>query len=115
LLVSALQAAVATAGAAGLERRDAEAVVRVLATATLRNFFEKGTGCSFSGAFARGDVATVELHLQALLEHPTLHELYLALARNAVAALPVRGRAEFERILRPGKLDSTRSKRPVRN
>jgi predicted short-subunit dehydrogenase-like oxidoreductase (DUF2520 family) len=110
LLVSALQAAVATAGLAGLTRRDAEAVVSVLATTTVRNFFAQGEARSFSGAFARGDTETVELHLRALLEHPTLHRTYLALARNAVESLPVRNGLELERVL-----DSADSERRVRN
>ena len=110
LVVSALQAAVATAGLAGLPRRDAEAVVSVLAGTTLRNFFAQGEARSFSGAFARGDAETVELHLRALLEHPKLHRTYLALARNAVESLPVRNGLELERVL-----DSADSERSVRN
>ncbi len=110
LLVSALQAAVATAGLAGLTRQDAEAVVSVLAETTLRNFFAQGEARSFSGAFARGDAKTVELHLRALLEHPKLHRTYLALARNAVESLPVRNGLELERVL-----DSADGKRRVRD
>jgi predicted short-subunit dehydrogenase-like oxidoreductase (DUF2520 family) len=100
LMVSAFEAAVATAKLAGLKPSDAEAVVAVLATATLRNYFEKGKERSFSGAFARGDVETVELHLRALLAHPKLNDVYKTLARNAVASLPVRQRRKFERLLR---------------
>jgi predicted short-subunit dehydrogenase-like oxidoreductase (DUF2520 family) len=100
LMVSAVHTAVETAQRAGLEKRDAEAVIRVLALATLGNYFEKGSNRSFSGAFARGDVGTVELHLQALLAHPTLHTIYLELARRAVASLTVRNRVELERVLR---------------
>jgi predicted short-subunit dehydrogenase-like oxidoreductase (DUF2520 family) len=110
LLVSALQAAVATAGLAGLEAREAEAIVRVLATATLGNFFEKGAARSFSGAFARGDAGTVEVHLGALAEHPMLHGLYRELARHAVASLPVKNGAELGRVL-----DSAKEKRRVRD
>jgi predicted short-subunit dehydrogenase-like oxidoreductase (DUF2520 family) len=110
LLVSALQAAVATAGLAGLGRREAQAVVRVLAETTLRNVFAQGEARSFSGAFARGDAETVELHLRALLEHPTLYRTYLALARNAVESLPIRNGLELERLL-----DSSGCERRVRN
>ncbi len=110
LLVSALQAAVEMAGLAGLRGKDAEAVVKVLAKASLGNFFEKGAGRSFSGAFARGDAGTVELHLQGLLGHPTLSDLYMALARNAVSSLPVRNGLELKRVL-----DSFESKRRVRD
>jgi len=114
LLVSALQAAMKTAGLTGLRRRVAEAVVRALAETTLRNFFSQGAGRSFSGPFARGDAGTVELHLRALLEHPTLHRTYLALARNAVESLPVRNRSDLERVL-DSSLGSFGSKQGVRN
>jgi predicted short-subunit dehydrogenase-like oxidoreductase (DUF2520 family) len=110
LLVSALQAAVTTAGLAGLSLREANAVVRVLAETSMRNFFSQGGERSFSGPFARGDARTVELHLRALLEHPTLYRTYLALARNAVESLPVRNRAELDRVLQ-----SAGTKRRVRN
>ncbi len=99
LLVSALEAAVTTAKRAGLEQGEAEAVVGVLARATVANYYSKGVERSFSGAFARGDAGTVELHLRALLAHPILHDVYLALTRNAVDCLPVRNREEFTRLL----------------
>ncbi len=114
LLVSALQAAVAMAGLAGLGRREAEAVVRVLTETSLRNFFSQGAERSFSGPFARGDGGTVELHLRALLEHRTLYCTYLALARNAIESLPVRNRLDLARVL-DSSLDSFGTRRRVRN
>jgi predicted short-subunit dehydrogenase-like oxidoreductase (DUF2520 family) len=99
LLLSATHAAVRTAQLSGLQKSDAEAVVRALAFGTLRNYFEKGSDNSFSGAFARGEARTVQLHLRALLAHPTLHTVYLELARHAVGSLPVRNRAELEMLL----------------
>ena len=110
LLVSELQAAVTTAELAGLSSREAHAVVGVLATATLRNFMTRSPERSFSGAFARGDAETVELHLRTLLKHPNLRGVYLALARNAVQSLPVRNRPRLERVLA-----SPVSKRRVRD
>jgi len=99
LLVSAAHAAVQAAQLAGLAKSDAEAVVAALALGSLRNYVERGSDQSFSGAFARGDAGTVELHLRALLAHPTLHAVYLELARHAVDSLPVRNRAELEKLL----------------
>jgi len=99
LLVSAAHAAVQTARLSGLGTAEAEAVVRALAFGSLRNYFEKGSEKSFSGAFARGDTETVELHLRALLPHPNLREVYLELARHAVSSLAVKNRAELERLL----------------
>jgi predicted short-subunit dehydrogenase-like oxidoreductase (DUF2520 family) len=104
LLVSALDAAVQIVRLAGLTAEDAKAVVAVLANTTLRNYLERGNGASFSGAFARGDVATVELHLQALLAHPTHSEVYIALARNAVLSLPVQKKRQFEQLLGNARL-----------
>jgi predicted short-subunit dehydrogenase-like oxidoreductase (DUF2520 family) len=99
LMVSAVHAAVQTARLSGLTTAEAEAVVRALALGSLRNYFENGSEKSFSGAFARGDAGTVELHLQALLAHPNLHAVYLELARQAVGSLEVRNRADLERVL----------------
>jgi predicted short-subunit dehydrogenase-like oxidoreductase (DUF2520 family) len=110
LLASQLHAAVKTATLAGLSSHEAEAVVKVLATTTLQNYFVDGAARSFSGAFARGDAGTVELHLRGLLAHPKLDCVYLALARNAVESLPVTNRAELERVLA-----SAAKKRRVRN
>ena len=92
LLVSALTAATETARLAGLDEKTAEAWVRVLAEATVTNVFAHGPQSSFSGPFARGDAETIHLHLQALQEHPILADVYRALARQAIAALPVKNR-----------------------
>ncbi|AXC09750.1 Ketopantoate reductase PanG [Acidisarcina polymorpha] len=99
LLVSAIDGAVSMAGMAGLTKADAEAVVQTLAMATLRNYFERGRTASFSGAFARGDVGTVKLHLRGLLAHPNLYTLYQALAQNAIATLPVKNRSDLEKAM----------------
>jgi predicted short-subunit dehydrogenase-like oxidoreductase (DUF2520 family) len=99
LLVSALSAAVATARAAGLSSTEAQSLIAPLAQATVRNFFGRGPGRSFSGPLARGDAATIDLHLKALKKHPILADTYRALARHALDALPVRHREELRRVL----------------
>ncbi len=100
LLVSALQAAVATAGLAGLTRaRCGSGDKGARANVVAETFSRKARNGVSAGAFARGDAGTVELHLRALLEHPTLHCTYLALARNAIESLPVRKGLELERVL----------------
>jgi predicted short-subunit dehydrogenase-like oxidoreductase (DUF2520 family) len=99
LLVSTLMAAMETAELAGLDANTATAWVRALAEATVTNVFARGPERSFSGPFARGDVATIHLHLQALEEHPILADVYRALARNAIEVLPVKNRKALENAL----------------
>jgi predicted short-subunit dehydrogenase-like oxidoreductase (DUF2520 family) len=103
LLVSELTAAMATAKLAGLSAEEARKWVRALAQATMQNLFERGAARSFSGPFARGDVATIRLHLQALTEHPMVTGIYGSLARYAVETLPVERKSELQSLFRnPG-------------
>ena len=99
LLVSTLVAAIETAELAGLDAKTATAWVRALAEATVTNVFTRGPERSFSGPFARGDVATIHLHLQTLEEHPILADVYRSLARYAIGALPVKNRKALENAL----------------
>ena len=99
LLVSTLVAAMETAALAGLDAKTATAWVRALSEATVTNVFTRGPERSFSGPFARGDVATIHLHLQALEEHPILADVYRSLARHAIGALPVKNRKALENAL----------------
>jgi predicted short-subunit dehydrogenase-like oxidoreductase (DUF2520 family) len=59
-----------------------------------------GAAGSFSGPFVRGDVATVQKHLQVLKGIPGAREIYVALARSALRNLPVKNRAALEKVLR---------------
>jgi predicted short-subunit dehydrogenase-like oxidoreductase (DUF2520 family) len=102
LLVSELAAAMETARLAGLGARTAALWVKALAEATARNVFARGPGSSFSGPFARGDAATIRLHLQALDAHPILADVYRSLARNALSTLPVRNSHLLDEILNDG-------------
>ena len=90
LLVSALTAATESARLAGLDEKTAAKWVRSLAEATAANVFAHGPRSSFSGPFARGDAATITLHLQALAKHPILADVYRSLAHHAVCRLPVK-------------------------
>lgn len=99
LLVSALTAAMEVAQAAGLKERDAAAVVEALSRTTARNVFSRGARQSFSGPFARGDAATVKLHLQALARHPILAGVYHSLALHALESLPVKNRRALALVL----------------
>jgi predicted short-subunit dehydrogenase-like oxidoreductase (DUF2520 family) len=99
LLVSQLSAAMTTARLAGLSSKEARQWVEMLAQATIGNVFERGEARSFSGPFARGDVATIRLHLQALTKHPIVAEIYRSLAFHAIEALPVERRSELRVLL----------------
>jgi len=100
LLVSELHAAIETARLAGLDRRTAVQWVEALAAATSRNLFARGPSRSFSGPFARGDVHTIRLHLQALQKHPIFADVYRSLALHAVGTLPVRNAQALSEALR---------------
>jgi predicted short-subunit dehydrogenase-like oxidoreductase (DUF2520 family) len=117
LLVSALIAAIETARLAGLDRKTAARWVQSLAQATSNNVFAHGPARSFSGPFARGDVATIRLHLQALQAHPMLADLYRSLAVYALGALPVQNaQALVEALRTPAALkpDTVPGKQPKR-
>ena len=66
------------------------------------NVFARGPQASFSGPFARGDAATITLHLEALAEHPILAGVYRSLARHAVCALPVKNRRALLKAIKSG-------------
>jgi predicted short-subunit dehydrogenase-like oxidoreductase (DUF2520 family) len=101
LLVSELSAAMAAARLAGLSSTQAKEWLGALGQATFRNVLTQGAENSFSGPFARGDAATIRLHLQALAEHPILAEVYRSLGRHAVEALPGKRKKDLEALLKP--------------
>ncbi|HYK35767.1 Rossmann-like and DUF2520 domain-containing protein [Alloacidobacterium sp.] len=95
LLVSELSAAMATARLAGLSAVEARNLIGALAQATVRNVFEHGEAQSFSGPFARGDTATIRLHLRTLAKHPMVTDVYRSLARHAIETLSVERKNEL--------------------
>jgi predicted short-subunit dehydrogenase-like oxidoreductase (DUF2520 family) len=66
---------------------------------TLANYERLGARESFSGPIARGDVETIRKHLTALRGVPELREVYMALVRAALGALPTKNRAALQRLL----------------
>ncbi len=101
LLVGLLASAEQVAMAAGVRSRAAarQRMLPILRQ-TLRNYEVLGPSESFSGPLVRGDVATVRRHLQAFAMLPAARQVYVALARAALEALPVRRRGELEKALR---------------
>jgi len=66
---------------------------------TVRNVLCGGAGKSFSGPLARGDVGTVERHLDSLDGRPE-SGVYRALMEYATEALPVKRSEEMKKLLR---------------
>jgi predicted short-subunit dehydrogenase-like oxidoreductase (DUF2520 family) len=99
LLVSLASAAQETAMLAGFSEKQARELLEPIMLASIRNFFLNGGAASFSGPFARGDDATVSLHLAALARHPSLREVYRALAEHALRVLPNRNKGELKKAL----------------
>jgi predicted short-subunit dehydrogenase-like oxidoreductase (DUF2520 family) len=100
LLTSLLAASEAVAFAAGISREAARKRMLPILKQTLENYARLGAAGSFSGPFVRGDVATVQKHLQVLKGIPGAREIYVALARSALRNLPVKNRAALEKVLR---------------
>ncbi len=103
LLLSGLVAAQRAAMLAGLSAKQATRILAPIAASTVQNFNMRGAGESFSGPIARGDIATIQLHLQALAAHPNLVEVYRSLSRNALEHLPSRKRDELCGALAAGE------------
>ena len=101
LVTALLTAAVKTGEAAGLSQADAMRRMRPMVERTVEKFFAHGPAKSLSGPVARGDAATVARHLAALrlLTQGELLEIYCALQRFAVEALPGKNKAALGRVL----------------
>jgi predicted short-subunit dehydrogenase-like oxidoreductase (DUF2520 family) len=80
LLVAALDAGVRCMQQAGIEEKQALALLCPMAAATIANVQRQGLRRSFSGPIARGDSATLKLHRKALASHPLMAQVYNALA-----------------------------------
>ena len=100
LLTALLAASERIAGAAGISPKAARERMLPILKQTLANYARLGAAGGFSGAIVRGDVATVEKHLNVLREVPGAREVYIALARAALRDLPTKNRAGLERILK---------------
>jgi predicted short-subunit dehydrogenase-like oxidoreductase (DUF2520 family) len=66
---------------------------------TVENYGKLGAAKGFSGPIIRGDVATVQRHLEVLRGAPIPKQVYLALAQAAVEYLPARNRDALKRML----------------
>jgi predicted short-subunit dehydrogenase-like oxidoreductase (DUF2520 family) len=99
LLTALLASGERVAVAAGVSPRAARARMLPILRQTLANYARLGAAESFSGPIARGDVATVQKHLQVLQRVRGAREVYVALARAALRDLPAKNRAALEKML----------------
>ena len=105
LLVVHLETAMQLALDAGIPRTELASLMRPIVERTLNNLFanvkhKKGSGRAFSGPLIRGDVETIEGHLQALKKMPTALGLYVALISAALQSeLPVKNRSEIGKAI----------------
>lgn len=84
-LVSLIDASLATAEAAGIDREQFTRSIMPLAQATLSNIEQIGSVGALSGPIARGDADTVATHIEMLSNlDPSLHASYLNLGRRTL-------------------------------
>lgn len=86
LVVALLDAAIAIAGAAGIEAETARRMLVSLTRTAVDNLQEHTPAEALTGPAARGDLTTIEAHLRALeaLEDPELAEIYRILNARAL-------------------------------
>ncbi len=102
-LVGLLDAIVEVAAGAGLEEHAALSVYAPLARQALGNAEQLGVASALTGPFVRGDVATVQGHLEALRRWaPDAVPLYVAIGRRELAIARRRGELSAEAA---GKLE----------
>jgi predicted short-subunit dehydrogenase-like oxidoreductase (DUF2520 family) len=100
LLLTTLALAERVAVAAGIPRRSARVFLQPIVRQTAENYLAQGAAASLTGPLARGDVATLRKHIQALRRLPEARQAYFALARAAVEMLPVKNAKELKRLLK---------------
>jgi len=85
--------------AAGIEPKTGRRRMMPIVQQTLKNYFALGPARSFSGPIVRGDVATVQRHLNALRNFSGAQNVYISLARMALRRLPVRQQQKLADLL----------------
>jgi predicted short-subunit dehydrogenase-like oxidoreductase (DUF2520 family) len=105
LLTALLATTEHAAAAAGVRGKTARRRMLPILQQTLANYANLGPAASFSGPIIRGDVETVSQHLHVISEIPAVRDVYLALAKAALAYLPVKNRRKLEKILQWSRND----------
>jgi predicted short-subunit dehydrogenase-like oxidoreductase (DUF2520 family) len=99
LLTALLATTEQVAALAGIDRKAAKRRVIPILQQTLANYAAFDAGSAFSGPLIRGDVGTVKRHLRVLRRAPIAQEVYLSLARAALAYLPGKNKRALTREL----------------
>ena len=100
LVIALMSAMEQVAESAGVPPGEARRMVRPLLMRTLDNYFRKDAARAFSGPLIRGDVRTVRKHLAAMKRIPHARDVYIALAKAAIKALPVKNKEALKEELR---------------
>jgi len=109
LLTALLVTSENVAAAAGIERKTAKKMMLPIVRQTLANYAALEPEQAFSGPIIRGDIETVERHLHTLRKLPVAREVYLSLARAAVAHLPGKNKIALEQALKLARNISVRN------
>ncbi len=99
MIIATLTTAERIARAAGIPPAAAKRIMHPILRQTVANYLAKGAAAAFSGPINRADINTIRKHLEALREVPGARNTYVALARSALRALPVRDRGAVRRVL----------------
>jgi predicted short-subunit dehydrogenase-like oxidoreductase (DUF2520 family) len=98
LMVSHLEAAEQMSRRVGLTPKTSRAVMKPILENVVAAFLNGGAQHAFSGPFLRGDVKTVERHLQALRKSDE-GAAYRALAEYAIDHIKVENREKLRKLL----------------
>lgn len=99
LLTALLAATEQVAVLAGVPPKQARQRMLPILLQTVRNYGEFGAARGFSGPIVRGDVATVQRHLEVLRRSPVSRQVYAALARAALEYLPAKNKSSLKSLL----------------
>ena len=91
------------AALAGVSRKAARQRMIPILLQTLANYAAFGAAGGFSGPIIRGDVDTVKRHVRVLRGAPVAREVYLSLAKAALAYLPGRNKRALRRELKSAR------------
>jgi predicted short-subunit dehydrogenase-like oxidoreductase (DUF2520 family) len=92
LLTALLATSEQVAACAGVKAKAARRRMLPMLKQTLANYEAYGAAGAFSGPIVRGDLDTVQRHLRLLRRLPVAKEVYVALARAALAYLPAKNK-----------------------
>lgn len=109
LLTALLVTSEHVAAAAGIKREAAKKMILPMLRQTVANYAAFDAARAFSGPIIRGDLETVNRHLRALRGLPVAQEVYLSLARAALAYLPGKNKTALERALKSLERNRSRS------